>query len=152
LVTVPMSVIVRVLQQMPSILESMQKLHSERWEQLLSVLKFYASALGALPAAVDDAVSKLKEQFETNASLDEDLEEFVNDAKTKSSAAASGEPLTFEAHTFFAAAGTVAAAAAADTPAPASTSSTPAPAVATPAPATTPAAAPAAAASDAPPL
>lgn len=36
------------------------------WENMISVIKFYASALDALPTAISDAVSKLKEQCDTN--------------------------------------------------------------------------------------
>ena len=88
---------------MPGTLDSMQALHEERWEQLISVLKFYTSSLSALPSAIEDAVSELKEKVETQANLDEDLQEFVD--ATKEAGAADGgtepKPLSVEINDFF---------------------------------------------------
>ena len=66
---------------MPETLNGLQKLHEERWEQMISVLKFYTSTLSALPSAIEDAVSELKEKTETQANLDEDLQEYVDAVK-----------------------------------------------------------------------
>jgi colicin import membrane protein len=66
---------------LPATLDTFQKLHEERWEQTVSVLKFYTSALSALPSAIEDAVGALKDKIETQASLDEDLAEFIEAAK-----------------------------------------------------------------------
>ena len=137
-------------QSMPKVLEGFQKLHHERWEQAISVLKFYTSALAALPDATETAIAALKDKVETQASWDEDLQEFVDHAKEKAGAANDIEELKIEIVDL----GADAPAAAAATPAPAAAAApaaAPAPAAAaTPAsPATPAAAAPAPAADDA---
>jgi hypothetical protein len=71
---------------MPKTLEGFQKLHQERWEQTLSVLKFYTSSLAAMPDAIETAIAALKDKIETQASWDEDLQEFVDHAKEKATA------------------------------------------------------------------
>jgi hypothetical protein len=71
---------------MPKTLEGFQKLHQERWEQTLSVLKFYTSSLAAMPDAIETAIAALKDKIETQASWDEDLQEFVDHGKEKATA------------------------------------------------------------------
>jgi len=69
---------------MPKTLDAFQKLHEERWEQTLSVLKFYTSSLSALPDAIETSIGVLKDKIETQASWEEDLTDFVESAKSSS--------------------------------------------------------------------
>jgi hypothetical protein len=116
-------------QSMPKVLEAFQKLHHERWEQVISVLKFYTSALSALPDATETAIAALKDKVETQASWDEDLQEFVDHAKEKAGAANELEELKIDiADLGDGAASSPAPAAAAAAPAAAASPASPAPA------------------------
>ena len=86
---------------MPATLDGLQALHEERWEQLVSVLKFYGSALIALPSTIDEAVGALKDKCETQASLDDDLQEFVDALKAADAAGGEFKALSVEVHDFF---------------------------------------------------
>lgn len=87
---------------MPKTLEGFQKLHQERWEQTLSVLKFYTSSLAAMPDAIETAIGALKDKIETQASWDEDLQEFVDHAKEKATGAGELDELKVEINELFA--------------------------------------------------
>eukprot|EP00019_Armaparvus_languidus_P006103 CAMPEP_0168590806 /NCGR_PEP_ID=MMETSP0420-20121227/6776_1 /TAXON_ID=498008 /ORGANISM="Pessonella sp." /LENGTH=335 /DNA_ID=CAMNT_0008626513 /DNA_START=80 /DNA_END=1087 /DNA_ORIENTATION=- len=87
---------------LPAALDALQKLHEERWEQTISVLKFYTSALSAMPSAIEESVSALKDKIETQASLDEDLAEFIEQTKAKADDKDAFAELEFEQHALLA--------------------------------------------------
>jgi len=82
---------------MPSTMTALQKLHEERFEEIVSFLKFYTAALAAVPAGVEESIEVFKEKVETDVNLAEDMEEFVENTKTEEGP---GE-LKFEQHEFF---------------------------------------------------